>query len=226
MEETRQQRRARERETAATRTKLERKLRNQVGGLVDGKPFDKWPAWKGTGVPTRDNCDLTNPRQAFIWMFVAMPVMKGAPLMLPTEYWEMQSFRMWTLGARPVADPTRKYQPPESVTANAWMASGSWVSLDTPERPRKTLAQALRELPQRERAEVRAALLDGLGLDDGEKPAPPAMQYTVATLAQRLNTSVDELVSVLGNLGLTNVHADSRISREIADRIVKHMGLE
>lgn len=226
MEETRQQRRAREREAEATRAKLERKLRDQVGGLVDGKPFDKWPAWKGVGVPTRDNCDLTNPRQAFIWMFVAMPAMKGAPLMLPVEYWELQSWRMWTLGARPTEEPALKYQPPQSVTANAWMASGKWVSPDTPDPERKTFGQMLKELPQADRAEIRAAVLDGLGLDDGEKPAPPAMQLTVTTLAQRLNASVEELVSVLGNLGLANVHADSRISREIADRIVKHMGLE
>ncbi|MGW3545901.1 translation initiation factor IF-2 N-terminal domain-containing protein [Nocardia niigatensis] len=226
MEETRQQRRAREREEAAKQTKQDRLIAPMVGGKVDGRTFDKWPAWKGIGVPLRENCDAQNPRQAFLWMFVAMPAMKGAPLMLPTEYWEMQSWRMWVLGARPADEPTMKYQAPASVTANQWQAAGKWVSLDTPEPMRKTIAEMMRELPQHERAEIRAAVLDGFGLGDGDKPGPPAMRYTVAALAVRLNTPVADLVELLGNFGVTNVHADSPVSREVAERIVAHMGLE
>ncbi|WP_051179657.1 translation initiation factor IF-2 N-terminal domain-containing protein [Nocardia concava] len=226
MEPTRQQRRAAERERAATKTKLEKQIAPMVGGEVDGKPFNKWPAWEGLGVPTRETCDLSNPRQAFLWMFVAMPAMKGAPLMLPIEYFELQSFRMWTLGARPAAEPTLKYQAPASVTANQWQAAGKWVSLDTPDPVRKTIAEVMRELPQHERAEIRAAVLEGFGLADGEKPGPPAMRHTVASLAKRLKRPVPELIEVLGSLGVTNVHADSPVGREVAERIVAHMGLE
>jgi hypothetical protein len=224
-EESRQQKRARAREAATVKQSQDKKLGKIVGGLVDGKPYEKWPAWNGTGVPIRENCDLTNPRTAFLWMFTAMPGMKGAPLMMPTEYWELQSFRMWVLGARPVAEPAQKWQAPVSVTANAWQAAGKWVDLDTPEPERKTIADLMRELPQKDRAEIRAAVLEGLG-SDVDKPGPPAMQYTVAALADRLHCTVDQLVVTLGNLGVTNVHAQSRVGRDVADRIVEHMGLE
>ncbi|MBF6133517.1 DUF2744 domain-containing protein [Nocardia otitidiscaviarum] len=223
---SRQQRRAREREQRTKKATENKQKARMVGGRVDGRTFDQWPAWEHSGVPTRANCDPDNPRQAFLWMFTAMPAMTGAPLMLPTEYWEMQSWRMWVLGARPAAEPTQKWQAPASVTANPWTAPGKWVDLDTPEPQRKTLAEMLRELPQADRAEIRAAVLDGLGLDDGDRPGPPAMQYTVATLAERLSVAVDELVTTLANLGVTNLHAGSRVGRDVADRIVAHMGLD
>lgn len=224
-EPTRQQKRARAREAKAVKQSQDKKLSKIVGGLVDGKPYEKWPAWTGSGVPTRENCDPANPRTAFLWMFTAMPGMKGAPLMMPTEYWELQSWRMWVLGARPVAEPGQKWQAPVNVTANAWQASGKWVDLDTPEPVRKTIAELLRELPQKDRAEIAAAVRGGLGTDL-DKPGPPAMQYTVATLATRLHCTVEELIVTLGNLGVTGVHAQSRVGRDVADRIVEHMGLQ
>lgn len=222
---TRQQRRARERERATKKAHENKQKSRIVGGRVDGKAFEQWPAWDHQGVPTRENCDASNPRQAFLWMFTAMPGLQGAPLMLPTEYWEMQSWRMWVLGARPAAEPTQKWQAPASLTANAWTAPGKWVDLDTPEPERKTIADMIRELPQGTRAEVRAAVLEQFGLDDGDRPGPPAMQYTVESLAERLRTSVDELLAVLGNLGATNLHAGSRVGRDVAERIVAHLGL-
>lgn len=222
---TRQQRRARERERQTKRATENKQMAKIVGGRIDGRTFDQWPGWEGHAIPTRENCDLANPRQAFLWMFVAMPGMQGAPLMLPPDYWEMQSWRMWMLGARPAAEPTLKWQAPVSLTANPHMAAGKWVDPATPEPERKTIAEMFRELPQKERAEVRAAVLESLGIDDGDKPAPPAVQYTVADLAERLNADVDELITTLGHLGVTNVHAGSRISREVAERITAHMGL-
>ena len=66
-----------------------------------------------------------------------------------------------------------------------------------------------------------------MGFEDshGDRPGPPAMQYTVASLAERLKSPVEELLSVLANLGVTNLHADSRVSREVADRIAERMGV-
>ena len=228
--ETRQQRRARERAAATKKASEDKQISRIVGGRVGGKTFDKFPAWEGRGVPTRENCDLTNPRQAFLWMFTAPPGQAGAPLMMPTEYFEIMSWRLWVLGARPVAEPTQKWVPPASVTASPWMAAGKWVDIDTPDPVRKTVAEAMRELPAADRAEIRAAVLAELGyegetLPDRDRPGPPAMTYTVASLAERLGTSVDELVTVLGNLGLTNVTASSTVGRDVADRIVDHLGL-
>lgn len=228
--ESRQQRRARERAAKQKKTSEDKQISRIVGGRVDGKTFDKFPAWAGRGVPTRENCDLNNPRQAFLWMFTAPPGQAGAPLMMPTEYFELLSWRMWVLGARPVAEPTQKWQAPVNATANPWTAAGRWVDINTPEPERKTVAQMMRELPAADRAEIRNAVLAELGyegetLPDRDRPGPPAMTYTVASLAERLGTPVDELLVVLANLGVSNCTAASTVGRDVADRIVANLGL-
>lgn len=223
--ESRQQRRAREREAATRKATQDRKLSPIVGGLIDGKRFDQWPPWKGNGVPTRENCDPDNPRQRFLWMYTAPPGMQGAPLMLPTEWWELMSWRQCTLGAGIVAEPTLKWQAPIAQAASPWTAAGKWVSLDTAEPERKTLAEMVRELPQAERAAVKAAVLDEFGFDDGDRPGPPPMQYTVKTLATRLRRDTEEVLTMLANFGLPNMHADSRVGLEVANRICAQMGL-
>lgn len=229
-EESRQQRRARERAAKQKKTSEDKQISRIVGGRVNGKTFDKFEPWAGRGVPTRENCDLTNPRQAFIWMFVAPPGQSGAPLMYTTDYFELLSWRMWVLGARPIEEPTQKWLPPENMTANPWTAAGKWVDVTFPDPERKTVAQMMRELPAADRAEIRNAVLAEMGyegetLPDKDRPGPPAMTYTVASLAERLGTPVDELLVVLGNLGLPNLTAASTVGRDVADRIVAHLGL-
>lgn len=227
MEETRQQRRARIREAKSAKAKQDKALGNIVGGKVDGKSYHQWAAWEGRGVPTRENCDLDNPRQKFLWMFTAMPGMKGAPLMMPAEYWEMQSWRMCVLGGGITGEPGQKWQAPAN-TLNPHMAAGTWVDLDAPEPNHKTINDLVRELSQKDRADLRVAILEQMGFEDshGDRPGPPAMQYTVQTLATRLKTTVPELLTVLANLGVPNLHGESRVSREVAERIVAHIGLD
>lgn len=232
MTETRQQRRAREREAKSERGKQDKQLSRMVGGRVDGKEFHDFAPWDGQGVPTRDNCDPANPRQAFLWMFTAPPGMQGAPLMMPTEYWELMSWRMWVLGARPAEEPTQKWQAPVNMAANAWMAAGKWVPLDTPEPERKTLAEAMRELPQAERAAIKAEVMRELGLSDGDMPTvkgravPPGMGYTVAALAERVSCPVPEMLSALEQIGLPNLEVGSLVGREAGDRVIAHLGLD
>lgn len=228
--ESRQQRRARERAAKQKTASEDKQLARIVGGRVDGKTFDQWPKWEGQGVPTRENCDLTNPRQAFMWMFTAPPGQTGAPMMWTTDYFELLSWRMWVLGARPVEEPTQKWVPPENMTANPWMAAGKWIDANAPDPERKTVAQMMRELPAADRAEIRNAVLAELGyegetLPDKDRPGPPAMTYTVASLAERLRTPVDELLGVLANLGVSNCTPASTVGRDVADRIVAHLGL-
>lgn len=225
--ETRQQRRARERATETKKASEDKTVARIIGGRVGGKTYDKFEAWTGQGVPTRENCDPANPRQAFLWMFTAPPGQRGAPLMMPAEYWEMMSWRLWVLGARPTEEPTQKWIPPASMSASPWMAAGDWVDASMPDPERKTIAQMMRELPAPERAAIRAEVLAQIGLEDsdGDRPGPPAMTYTVGTLAERLGSTVDELLIVLANLGVPNLHSGSRVGRDVADRIVAHLGL-
>ena len=105
--------------------------------------------------PTRENCDPTNPYQAFLWMLVAMPYMKGAQLVLPVDYLQFVSKRLWDCGVRQVEDPTIKYQKPAATDAN-WMTSpGSWVPADAPDRdPGRPVQIAVDSLQNQQQAEL------------------------------------------------------------------------
>lgn len=193
-------------------------------GLVDGKRFEDWPRWEGKGVPLRENCDLTNPRQAFLWQYTALPGLKGAPLLMPVDYWELISFRQWVLGARPAAEPQLKYQPPLNV-ANAWTAQGKWVGLDEPDPPRPSLRDVVDKLGQADRAELKDIVLEQMGLGGEPIPDVPAGKYRVMDLAARLSITSDEMIETLGRFGMT-VNPNSLVGRDVADRIIAHMGLD
>lgn len=94
---------------------------------ADFKPFPH-------DFPTRENCDPTNPYQAFLWMLVAMPYQKGAQLVLPVDYLQFVSKRLWDCGVRPVEDPVIKYQKPLATDANWLTSPGTWVPADAPDR--------------------------------------------------------------------------------------------
>lgn len=199
-------------------------MSNKQLGRVGGKTFDQFPPWEGRGVPTRDTCDPTNPRQAFLWMFTAMPGLQGAPLILPPEYWEMQSWRMWVLGARPTEEPQLKWRPPANM-ANPWNATGAWVPLDAPAPPRKTLKDVVGELGQADRADLANVMLQKLGLDAETTPPTPDGKYRVADLAKRLDQRTDDVIAMLARFGMTNVKPSSLVGRDVADRIINHLGL-
>ena len=105
--------------------------------------------------PTRENCDPTNPYQAFLWMLVAMPYMKGAQLVLPVDYLQFVSKRLWDCGVRLAMEPVIKYQKPLSTDAN-WMTSpGSWVPADAPDRDQgRPVEIAVDSLQNQQQAEL------------------------------------------------------------------------
>lgn len=192
-------------------------------GTVDGRTFDEWPTWEAKGLPTFDNCDQSNPRQAFLPMFTAMPGMQGAPLILPTDYWECVSWRMWVLGARPTGAPQLKYQPPANMVADRWTAAGQWVTLDTPDPERPTLASEFSGLSQADRAEIQQIVMDRIGMDRPQ-PGAPAGHLRVDEMAGRLGLEVADLVKVLESFGMP-AKPDSFVGRDVADRIVAHLDL-
>lgn len=193
-------------------------------GTVDGKTFDEWPAWEGRGLPLRDNCDLTNPRQAFLWMYTAMPGLKGAPLPLPTEYFETLSWRQWILGARPAAEPQLKYRPPKNMVADRWTAQGEWVDLSEPDAPRPTMADIVAKLPQQDRAELKQVILGKLGVEDVQDPSVPAGYFRVDDVAKRLGVGIEQVQGLLDSFGMKS-QASDLVHRNIADRITAHLGL-
>ena len=113
--------------------------------------FQKFPH----AFPTRENCDPTNPYQAFLWMLVAMPYQKGAQLVLPVDYLQLVSKRLWDCGVRPVQEPVIKYQKPLSTDPNWLTSPGSWVDPDTPNRdPRTPTEKAVDNLTNQQAAEL------------------------------------------------------------------------
>lgn len=82
-------------------------------------------------IPTFANCDPADPEEFALPAFVAMPHMRGAPLLMPISYWRHMCQRLWDLGFRQVEPPTLKYRPPLSA-ADPFIAQGEWVDIDEP----------------------------------------------------------------------------------------------
>ncbi|PKQ59718.1 hypothetical protein B5566_02420 [Mycobacterium sp. MHSD3] len=119
------------------------------------------------GFPTRENCDLADPREMFLWMMVALPGVRGAQLVMPISYNMAISEHMHECGAQLACracghtpDPVKKYQAPEASEPH-WMTSpGRWVPLDTPEVKPHPARQVLGKLTATQKAELLEALLE------------------------------------------------------------------
>lgn len=110
--------------------------------------------------PTRENCDPNNPEEAFLWMFAALPMVRGAPLIMPIDYYRQISKRLWELGARPAEEPLLEWVAP-TATEPHWLTSpGRWVPRGT--SPKLTEEQeakaALSRMSRQQKAELRIAL--------------------------------------------------------------------
>lgn len=111
--------------------------------------------------PLRENCDPTNPEEAFLWMLVALPYQQGAQLVMPIAYLRMMSKRLWECGARPVEEPVIKYRPPSGNEPN-WMTSpGRWVDVGEELPEPSPIAKAVARLTHQQKAELLAELTDG-----------------------------------------------------------------
>lgn len=194
-------------------------------GKIGGKTFDEWPKWDADGVPLFENCDPKNPRQAFLPFFTAMPGIKGAPLIMTVDYWELQSWRMWLLGAKPTGGKRKlKYRPPASMT-NAWTAQGEYVDISELDAPRKTLRELTRELPQNDRAGLKQMFLEELGLEGDTSVPMPDGKFRADDLARRLDIPLQDLSVVLGRFGVRVDAPGDLVDRAVADRIMAHLGL-
>lgn len=89
--------------------------------------------WLAEGqFPTRESCNLQCPEEAFLWMFVAIPGMRGAPVPFPLKYLRMLSRRIWNCGGRVVAEQTEFYHPPLSGDISPSFAAGRWKDKPAP----------------------------------------------------------------------------------------------
>ena len=124
--------------------------------------------------PTRANCDPNDPEEAFLWMFAALPHVKGAPLIMPLEYYRAVSQRLWDLGVRPVEEPSLEWIPP-SATEPHWLTSpGRWVPAGS--APKRSEEQEARDAVAKMSLQQKAELIKVLeALEAGETlPDTPA----------------------------------------------------
>lgn len=119
------------------------------------------------GFPTRENCDLEDPKEMFLWMQVALPGVRGAALVMPIEYNMMVSEHYHECGAQlacracgHMAEPVKKYQHPASGEPHWMTAPGRWVPLGTPDVDKHPARKALDKLTAPQKAELRQMLND------------------------------------------------------------------
>ena len=115
---------------------------------------------KFVGFPTRENCNPEDPYQAFLWMLVALPYQTGAQLVMPVDYLQLVSKRLWECGARPVTDPTVKYRPPTGCEPNWMSAPGRWVDVNDPDPTPNPIKAVVKELTMQQKAELLAELTE------------------------------------------------------------------
>lgn len=116
--------------------------------------FDKSKYTFSKGFPTRENCDLEDPKQMFLWMLAALPGVRGAQLVMPVSYNMAVSEHLYECGARLAAEPTKKYQPPAAQDPH-WMTSpGRWVPIDAPDVAPNPARQVINRLSATQKAEL------------------------------------------------------------------------
>lgn len=88
-------------------------------------------------LPVRENCDLTDPQEMFLWMLVAPPGMNGGQQAMPSSYNMLVSQHLYECGAMLKCPecgysklPDKVYVPPDAHDPH-WMTSpGRWVDPD------------------------------------------------------------------------------------------------
>ena len=118
-------------------------------------------------LPTRENCDLSDPKEMFVWMLVAQPGMNGGQQAMPTAYNMLVSQHLFECGAMltceacgHVKDPAKVYVAPAANDPH-WMTSpGKWASVeDAPQGKPDPMDAALDGLTNQQKAALLQRLL-------------------------------------------------------------------
>lgn len=84
-------------------------------------------------LPTRENCDLSDPSEMFLWMLVALPGVNGGHQVMPSSYNMLVSEHMHRLGAMLECPqcgftkvPELQYVPPSTEDPHWLTSPGTW----------------------------------------------------------------------------------------------------
>ncbi len=168
-------------------------------------------------MPTRDNCDPNDPREAFLWMLIALPGMKGAPVPWPIEYFMEISERLWNCGARPgIGEQTIWYNPPQSGDISPMFAAGAWE--DHPPEVQdlgidlKSLGMAVQREVRRQALELEPdAPTEVEAPATATEPAKWPEKIRVHYLAKKLGSTSADVLAVCAEIGVPAKSAQSSI---------------
>lgn len=115
-------------------------------------------------LPTREACDLTDPEERFVWMFLDLPPVKGGALILPVPMLKEISKHLSDAGAM-LECPDCGCSPTPSVK---WQrlpghdpmlgSAGHWVDAATPDDDNAAVRDVLHSV----KPDVHKALIDEL----------------------------------------------------------------
>lgn len=123
---------------------------------------------KGKGLPTRELCDLEDPREMFAWILVAPPGVNGAPIAFPDVGYNMiLSEHFYECGAMMrceqcgyTKDPEKKYRAPSTSDPNWATSPGTWVPAEEPDPPREEAKEVWSELEMMQKAGLVKAIFE------------------------------------------------------------------
>ncbi|WP_280485349.1 phage gene 29 protein family protein [Nocardia cyriacigeorgica] len=122
-------------------------------------------------LPTQDNCNPDDPKEAFQWAFVALPFEGSTPFIVQPEAREEWSEMFHKLGFRHHPElQTHKIRPPWRGQQHALNATMEVVPVDEPD-PTPVVVPDMSQYTLHEQAFVREQLrhLDRQGSDDTDK---------------------------------------------------------
>jgi hypothetical protein len=121
-------------------------------------------------------------------------MVKGAPLIMPIEYFRHVSKRLWDLGARPSAEPTLEWVAPSATEPNWLTSPGRWVPAGS--APKRSEHDQAREGVARMSLQQKAELLKALKAD--RLPDTPAGNVVEALSAGQRKVILEVLEEVPG----------------------------
>lgn len=94
------------------------------------KSFNKF----ANTLPTKELCDLNNPKEMFLWMLIALPGVNGGHQVMPSSYNMLVSEHLYQCGAMlkcekcgHMKEPEKQYVAPQANDPHWLTSPGKWM---------------------------------------------------------------------------------------------------
>lgn len=167
-------------------------------------------------LPTVDNCDRTNPEEAWLPALIAIPGIKGAPMPWPVEYLKVLSKRLWDFGGPPDPDAqTVWYHPPRGGDISPMFAAGQYKDHPPEETPNVDITSLSKAMQDELRRQALALEGPPAPTEEGmaQESAPPKWpeKIKVHYLAKKLGYTSRQVIDICSEIGVPVKTAQSSI---------------